>query len=134
MADTLYQLLGGTDIKCWGVNRLGQLGDGTPTNRATPVDVAGLTSGVAIVSAASGRAHTGALSSAGGLKCWGLHHVGQLSDGTTTNRAEPVDVIGSIWFASKSSPRSNSSRHTPAPWLPLFISDDLKDIRYPGAG
>ena len=28
----------------------------------------------------------------------------------------------------------SSSKHAPLPGLPLFTSDDLKDIRYPGAG
>ena len=79
-------------VQCWGANNSGHLGDGTRTNRATPVDVAGFSSQVTAISA--GYQHTCALTVSGAVQCWGLNDWGQLGNGMTTNRLTPVDVVG----------------------------------------
>ncbi len=80
-------------VKCWGYNHFGGLGDGTTIDRSTPVDVAGLSSGVTLVEA--GGSYTCAMTSTGGTKCWGHNYHGQLGDGTNLNsRLTPVDVVG----------------------------------------
>jgi alpha-tubulin suppressor-like RCC1 family protein len=78
--------------KCWGRNNVGQLGDFTLLDRDEPVDVQNLTSGV--VAIATGDSHSCALTTAGGVKCWGENNVGQLGDGGTANHTIPVNVVG----------------------------------------
>jgi alpha-tubulin suppressor-like RCC1 family protein len=78
----------------WGRNGNGQLGDGTTTNRTTPVAVnmSGVLSGKTVTAICSGGYHTVALTSDGKVFAWGYNFYGQLGDGTTTNRTTPVAV------------------------------------------
>lgn len=77
-------------VKCWGYNGYGQLGDGTNSNRSTPVQVSGLTSGVVSISA--GNNHTCAHLDTGAVRCWGYNGYGQVGDATTSTRYVPTQV------------------------------------------
>jgi alpha-tubulin suppressor-like RCC1 family protein len=82
----------GGGLKCWGRAEDGQLGDGVAALVSlTPVDVAGLGSGVA--AAALGSYHTCALTTGGALKCWGYNGYGQLGRSTGALNL-PADVTG----------------------------------------
>src|ERR1700730_10851209 len=79
-------------LVAWGGNYLGALGDGTTTDRTSPVPVTGLGSGV--VAMAGGYEFGLALKSDGSVMAWGDNENGRLGDGTTTNRLFPVAVVG----------------------------------------
>ena len=75
---------------CWGHNLLGRLGDNTEDDKNLPVQVAGLGSGVADISA--GFAHTCAVKTDGSVWCWGDNASGQIGDNSNTPRLTPAQV------------------------------------------
>jgi hypothetical protein len=84
---------------CWGDNSFGQLGNGTTTNNATPIVVAG---GLNFRTVSAGGRHTCGLTSSlpssptagGAAYCWGDNSSGQLGNGTTTSSSVPFNVAG----------------------------------------
>jgi alpha-tubulin suppressor-like RCC1 family protein len=82
-------LLDDGTVRAWGANGDGQLGDGTTTDRSTPVAVSGLTGVTAI---AAGDVHSLALLDDGTVRAWGFNGQGQLGDGSTTRSSTPVVV------------------------------------------
>ncbi len=92
---------------CWGANTLGQLGDGSRTDRVTPVPVAG---GVRFETVNSGHedpaAHTCGPTPAGVPYCWGGSASGRL--GVESMVSAPALVQGGLRFAAMSA----GFRHT----------------------
>ena len=98
------------NLRTWGANinifvsgggtncyASGQLGDGTISNRSTPVQtVAGSTNWKQI---SAGRIHTTAIKTNGTLWTWGCNGDGQLGDVTTLDRSSPIQTIsgGTNW-------------------------------------
>ena len=81
-------------VLVWGNNGNGKLGDGTTTNRNTPVQVSGLGAGSGVTAIAMGTKHALALKSDGTLLAWGYNAYGAIGDGTTTDRWTPTAVSG----------------------------------------
>jgi len=85
-------------VWAWGANFYGQLGDGTTTDRHSPIQVHGANDTgylTDIVAIATGYSHTVALKSDGTVWAWGANWAGQLGDGTATDRHTPIQVHGS---------------------------------------
>lgn len=73
----------------WGRNDYGQLGDGSYTNRDTPVQVSKL-SGITAIT--GGFDHSLAIKTDGTVLAWGNNGNGELGDGTNTQRTKPAQV------------------------------------------
>lgn len=73
----------------------GQLGDGTTTDRLTPVPVAG---GPSFRQVSAGVDHSCGVTTDNRAYCWGVNHSGQLGDGTNTTSLTPVAVAGGRRF------------------------------------
>lgn len=82
-------LLTGGYVKCWGNNATGQLGQGSTTDLGISAgQLSGLPnidlgSGITAVKISAGAGHACAITSTGGLKCWGSGAGGALGLGNT---------------------------------------------------
>ena len=78
---------------CWGDNAYGALGDPGVFIAITPVPVSGVSSGVTAI--AAGFHHNCAVTSEGGVLCWGFNMDGQLGNGSSIRAfMTPVAVVG----------------------------------------
>ena len=80
-------------LYCWGYNGYGAVGDGTQTDRHTPVLVSGLDP---VAQVAVGAYSACALSTKGTVSCWGSGAYGEMGDGVarSTPALLPVAVAG----------------------------------------
>ena len=79
----------------WGLNNQSQLGDGTTTDRPTPVRILD-----DVIAVSTGSSHTMAIRNDGSLWAWGTNAFGQLGTGTTTNRHSPARVMEDVTAVS----------------------------------
>jgi alpha-tubulin suppressor-like RCC1 family protein len=78
-------------VACWGYNNFGQLGNGSTTDSTSPVNVVGLSR--YSIAVAAGQLHSCAVSSSGGVSCWGRNVLGELGNGGAASSG-PAQVVG----------------------------------------
>lgn len=83
------------EVKCWGMNTKGQLGDGTTALHDLPAPVAG-GDYFTMLSVANGSAC--AITTMGVLKCWGDNFSGNLGDGTTALKTSPTIIDAGVSY------------------------------------
>jgi alpha-tubulin suppressor-like RCC1 family protein len=88
-ADTACGITTVGAVYCWGLNSDGQLGDGTTTNRSSPVLVVGLTN----IDQISPGSTTCARTTGGSPFCWGYGSSGNIGDGVNSSRTRPVALF-----------------------------------------
>jgi alpha-tubulin suppressor-like RCC1 family protein len=95
---------GGAVVQCWGLNNVGELGDGTRTDHIAPANVL-LPSGLVIDKITSGSAHTCVHTSTNAVYCWGFNGFGQLGDQTRNDQSTPF-LIADSWLDIAAGERS----------------------------
>lgn len=87
----LVVLRSASQVQSWGLNNLGQLGDGTTVDDHTPGPALPVADALAV---SSGAYHNLIRTREGQVWSWGLNHVGQLGTGSTVDRSTPTLVPG----------------------------------------
>ena len=82
-----------SSVWAWGINNIGQLGDGATDDVNTPVEVNGM-KGTGAIGIAAGYDHSVAMMTDGTVWAWGGNGNGQLGNGTTIGSLTPVQVSG----------------------------------------
>lgn len=93
-------LLTNKNVKCWGANTYGQLGQGSKSASAGPALVGGSTTPLSnVVAITAGETHACALLGSGDVKCWGANGTyGNLGNSSTSESLSPVSTLGGPVF------------------------------------
>jgi alpha-tubulin suppressor-like RCC1 family protein len=86
----------GGNVKCWGSNGLGELGDETTNPRSFPASVHGPAPGQILAGATAlsvGDNHSCIVDNLGVVWCWGANSSGQLGDGTAIRRSIAAPIL-----------------------------------------
>lgn len=88
-------------LKCWGYNGYGEVGDGTYTQRNSPVAVDSGTDYLKVVvgGSANGGPTACGITTANDLKCWGDNGYGQYGNGTFSSNITPTLVQGGTKYS-----------------------------------
>jgi len=122
--DHTCAILDNGDLKCWGRDSNGQLGDGgSNTNTNAPSSTAiDLGTGRTAVAVSAGEEHTCAILDNGDMKCWGRNNYGQLGDGSNVNTNAPSSTAINLGTGRTAVAVSVGEEHTCA----ILDNGDLK--------
>lgn len=87
-------------VQCWGkYYRNADEGGIKLLSSSVPFTVTGLSSDVTMIALTrngyyTGDSHSCVVDTSGSVKCWGRNYRGELGDGTTIDRSQPVAVVG----------------------------------------
>ncbi len=90
------------DLKCWGYNSVGQVGDGTAGSSADKKSPVIIDPGVKYQKVIVRDSSSCGITIEGVLKCWGYNRSGQIGDGTIgigTDKSSPVVVDSGVSYS-----------------------------------
>ena len=95
--DTIIAIKSDGTLWNWGINTTGSLGDGTRTNRSSPVQT--IAGGSNWKECATGDSYSAGIKTDGTLWVWGFNSYGQLGTSNITHRSSPVQTVagGTNW-------------------------------------